>query len=210
MKVQVVILCGGEGTRVQHITGDTPKCIYPINGRPFMLYQLEHLKKYSDKIDSYIISCSDKYEKVYKALLNFNSNIYWNIENKPFGTLVGLTSAADFIHTDWVVVLNGDTFCPVDLDKLLENPKAAITVLCHGNENSGVWLIKAGLLRYMWHMLEQNIDLWNETIVREVALAPLELRLFKARYSINYVQGPSFIDMGTPTGIEQAEKELCP
>ena len=39
----VIILVGGLGTRVSHISGELPKCMIPINEKPFLLIQLELL-----------------------------------------------------------------------------------------------------------------------------------------------------------------------
>ena len=41
--MQCVILAGGLGTRLRPLTERTPKCLLPINGRPFLEYQLEML-----------------------------------------------------------------------------------------------------------------------------------------------------------------------
>jgi NDP-sugar pyrophosphorylase family protein len=42
--LQCVILAGGLGTRVRHLTGDLPKALLPINGAPFTGLQLQHLR----------------------------------------------------------------------------------------------------------------------------------------------------------------------
>ena len=41
--MQVVILAGGLGTRLRPLTERIPKCLAPVNGRPFLEYQLEML-----------------------------------------------------------------------------------------------------------------------------------------------------------------------
>jgi len=44
MTLPVVILAGGEGTRVAHLTSEeTPKAMLPLNDRPFIDYQLANL-----------------------------------------------------------------------------------------------------------------------------------------------------------------------
>ena len=43
--LQAVILAGGRGTRLGSITDDIPKPLVPINGRPFLGYLLEQLRK---------------------------------------------------------------------------------------------------------------------------------------------------------------------
>lgn len=42
--MQAVILAGGLGTRMRPFTEKTPKCLLPVNGHPFIDYQLELLK----------------------------------------------------------------------------------------------------------------------------------------------------------------------
>ena len=40
----IAVLCGGFGTRLYPVTKYLPKSLYPINGKPFIDYQLERLK----------------------------------------------------------------------------------------------------------------------------------------------------------------------
>lgn len=41
--MQMVILAGGLGMRLRLLTERVPKCLIPVNGRPFLEYQLEML-----------------------------------------------------------------------------------------------------------------------------------------------------------------------
>ena len=41
--MQMVILAGGLGTRLRPLTQRLPKCLVPVNGKPFLEYQLEML-----------------------------------------------------------------------------------------------------------------------------------------------------------------------
>ncbi len=43
--LQCVILAGGLGTRVRHLTGDRPKALIPVNGEPFASHQLHWLAR---------------------------------------------------------------------------------------------------------------------------------------------------------------------
>lgn len=43
INLQCVILAGGLGTRVRHLTGDRPKALIPVNGEPFAGLQLRWL-----------------------------------------------------------------------------------------------------------------------------------------------------------------------
>lgn len=43
--MQAIILCGGLGTRLRTVVSDVPKTMAPINGKPFMMLQVEKLIK---------------------------------------------------------------------------------------------------------------------------------------------------------------------
>ena len=40
----VLVLCGGKGTRLKGVTGEAPKALAPVAGRPFLDFLLEYLK----------------------------------------------------------------------------------------------------------------------------------------------------------------------
>ncbi|MBK7816227.1 MAG: NTP transferase domain-containing protein [Sphingobacteriaceae bacterium] len=56
-----IILAGGFGTRLQTVVNDVPKPMAPINGIPFLSYQLNYLKHYG--IDTVILSVGYLHEK---------------------------------------------------------------------------------------------------------------------------------------------------
>jgi len=39
----VIFLAGGAGTRLQSVTGSTPKCLAPVDGQPFLYHLLQRL-----------------------------------------------------------------------------------------------------------------------------------------------------------------------
>ena len=43
--MQALILAGGKGTRLRPLTVYTPKPIVPICNRPFLLYQIDTLRR---------------------------------------------------------------------------------------------------------------------------------------------------------------------
>lgn len=43
--MQMVVLAGGLGTRLRPLTDRMPKSLIPVNGRPFLEYQLELFKR---------------------------------------------------------------------------------------------------------------------------------------------------------------------
>ena len=66
----IVILCGGLGTRVQHITLNKPKLLIDINGKPFFYHTLKILKKNKIKNIFLLTQHKDKYIKNYIKNIN--------------------------------------------------------------------------------------------------------------------------------------------
>ena len=46
--MEVIILAGGLGTRLRSEIKNIPKCMAPVNGKPFLWYLLKDLEKYSE------------------------------------------------------------------------------------------------------------------------------------------------------------------
>ena len=45
--MEVIILAGGLGTRLRSVVQEVPKCMAPVQGRPFLAYLLDWLQMYS-------------------------------------------------------------------------------------------------------------------------------------------------------------------
>ena len=43
--MQALLLCAGLGTRLQHLTANTPKALVQVNGKPLLAWNLEKLKR---------------------------------------------------------------------------------------------------------------------------------------------------------------------
>lgn len=118
--MQAVILAGGKGTRLRPLTVYTPKPIVPVMNRPFLLYQIDILRKAG--ITDITLSLSyqpDKIEHVLGDGSDFGVNLRFITEPTPLGTGGAYRFAADEIR-ETTVVLNGDVLTDIDLAKLLE------------------------------------------------------------------------------------------
>ena len=45
----LILLVGGKGSRLQHLTKTTPKCLIKVNNKPFLHYLLKQYEKYGIK-----------------------------------------------------------------------------------------------------------------------------------------------------------------
>ena len=115
-----IILAGGFGTRLQTVVSDLPKPMAPINGEPFLNYQLNYLKHYG--IKKVILSVGYLAEKIqahYKS--NFNGiEIEYVVETSPLGTGGGIRLGLKSCKDDYALVLNGDSFFDVDLHEFFK------------------------------------------------------------------------------------------
>src|ERR1700722_15083615 len=105
-----VILSGGFGMRLRGIIGETAKPMAPINGRPFLELLLRQLKRHG--FSRVILSVGYKQETI-REYFGDRSNgleLVYSVETAPLGTGGGIRQAVDFIHTDSVLVMNGDSY----------------------------------------------------------------------------------------------------
>ncbi|EAK4444401.1 D-glycero-D-manno-heptose 1-phosphate guanosyltransferase, partial [Campylobacter jejuni] len=118
--MQAIVLAGGLGTRLKSVVQDLPKPMAPINGKPFLAFVLEYLKKQG--ITEVILSVSYKYELIQECFKDeFDGmKIRYNIEKELLGTGGAIKDALKFIQNQ-AYVLNGDTIFDIDLKKIVLN-----------------------------------------------------------------------------------------
>lgn len=115
MQKNAIILAGGFGTRLQTIVSDLPKPMAPVNGEPFLNYQLRYLKHFG--IKKVILSVGHLAEKIqdhYGTFFN-GLEISYAIETTPLGTGGGIRLALEHCTDKDPLVLNGDSFFDIDL-----------------------------------------------------------------------------------------------
>lgn len=131
--MQALILAGGKGTRLRPLTMHTPKPIVPIANQPFLLYQLELLKRAD--VRDVILSLSYQPQKIEDKLgdgTDFNVRVSYAVEASPLGTAGAYRNAASLI-SETTVVFNGDVLTDIDMNEVIrfhrEHQAAATIVL---------------------------------------------------------------------------------
>jgi len=114
--MEVIILAGGQGTRLRSVVQDIPKCLAPVAGRPFLGYMLDYLSAYS--VDHVVFSVGYLKEQVmsYVQAHSWPFSYDFAVEDTPLGTGGGIRLALEKCHGERVFVFNGDTFFPLPLD----------------------------------------------------------------------------------------------
>lgn len=112
------ILAGGLGTRLRSAVADRPKVLAEVQGRPFLAYLLEQLEAAGVRE---AVLCTgylgqrirDLFGDTYQGL-----RLVYSQEGSPLGTGGALRSALDLLRSDTLLVMNGDSYCEVDLRPL--------------------------------------------------------------------------------------------
>jgi len=119
MGIQVVILAGGLGTRLGHLTENRPKSLVEILGKPFLSYQLELLQA-GGIID--IVLCTghlgSQIQETFGDGSKYGVRIRYSPEEKPLGTAGALKNAESLLK-DTFFVMYGDSYLFLDFPKLM-------------------------------------------------------------------------------------------
>ena len=130
--MQALILAGGKGTRLRPLTMHTPKPIVPIANKPFLLYQLELLKRADVK--DVILSLSYQPQKIEDKIgdgTDYNVRVSYAVEASPLGTAGAYRNAASMI-SETTVVFNGDVLTDIDMNEVIRRHRerqAAATIV---------------------------------------------------------------------------------
>lgn len=118
--MQAVILVGGLGKRLRKIINTKPKPLAPINGTPFLEYQIKFLKFYGI---TDILLCTGymayQITEHFGDGRNFGVSIKYSFEREPFGTGGAIKNAQKLLDEQFLL-LNGDSLFLVDIDSMLE------------------------------------------------------------------------------------------
>ncbi len=116
----LLVLCGGLGTRLRQAVSDRPKALAAIGDRPFLDFLLEHFVHHGiariilctgylgDYIDRHYADTRHVYELVIAR------------EPSPMGTAGAVKQVERLIRSDPFMVVNGDSLIDVDPNELLE------------------------------------------------------------------------------------------
>ncbi len=225
--VTAAILAGGLGTRLRSVVADRPKVLAEIRGRPFLLYLLDQLVAAGIR---YVVLCTGYLGEQVWAMFgdSYGSlRLAYSQEPSPLGTAGALQLALPLFKSDSVLVINGDSYCEVNLKTfwawhcaqgadatllLTEVPDTARYGRVHvdadgavvsfnekGGENSPGW-ISAGI-----YLLKRHLFL----TIPESGAVSLEREMFHAWIGqglYGYQSKGRFLDIGTPEAYAAAEQ----
>ena len=116
--MEAIVLAGGLGTRLSQVIKSIPKPMAPIAGRPFLSYLLDYLVE--QNITKVIIAVCHKKEFIMSFFGSFyrGIEISYSIEEAPLFTGGAVKQALTLCNDERVFVLNGDSYFPINLNKM--------------------------------------------------------------------------------------------
>ena len=130
--MKAVIMAGGEGRRLKSITGERPKPMVPLLGRPMMEHILLLLKKHGfDEVCAAVKYRAEDIMRYFGDGSALGVRLEYRVEREALGTAGGVKNCADFCGSDDFLVISGDAACSFDLLQLYrqhQSSGAAVTV----------------------------------------------------------------------------------
>ncbi|MGP0591329.1 nucleotidyltransferase family protein [Nitrospira sp. T9] len=225
---KAIVLAGGRGERLQPVVPDLPKPMAPVRGRPFLEFILDRLVDAG--LTEVTISVGYKAEVIeehfgqaYRSL-----PIRYSRESYPLGTGGAMALALKGDESSPALVLNADTLVDIDYQALMawyaQTPTQVAIVLRHvpdvsrygavvllgervqefqekgqegpGLVNAGVYLVKPEI----FSQYGRGEHFSFEADILQPYCRELQPRAF--------VTTGYFIDIGTPSDYERAQREV--
>lgn len=118
--MEAIVLAGGLGTRLKSVSGDVPKPLVDVCGKPFLFHVLDNLA--AQGFTRAILAVSYRAD-IFSEVLGEEYRgmaIAYSIEPEPLGTGGAVAQALELAREQSVFVLNGDTFAEFSASKMLK------------------------------------------------------------------------------------------
>ncbi len=227
--IDVIILCGGKGSRLQKVVSDRPKPMAKINESPFLEILIDYFSGFGFKR---FILCtgymSETIERYYTDQRD-DLQIVISKEDKPLGTGGAIKNAEKNILSEHFIVANGDSFCQVDLSEMLDlhfQRQALMTMALveseAANDAGAVRMDESGHITDFQEKIESEgkcyinagIYLFQKNVLSGIKggqKCSLEYEVFPELITADcfgYISNQKLIDIGTPQRLEKARKHF--
>jgi NDP-sugar pyrophosphorylase family protein len=231
-RTDVVVLCGGSGTRLRSAIADAPKGMVDIAGRPFLELLLRQLRRYG--FDRAILAVGYRKDIIQSHFGDraFGLRLSYSPELYPLGTAGALRNAADLLESENALIMNGDSYTDVDLGEFVvkhNEVKADVSVVVVAADERGdggsvmldeignltKFAEKEGLIRAAY--INAGIYMMSHKMIAaippgvEVSLERevLPRWLRERKYVRGFVCQGGCIDIGTPERYQSARNTLA-
>lgn len=228
--VDVLILCGGLGSRLHPILPDRPKGLALVGGKPLLDILVEDL--ISQGFRRVIFCVGHMKEQIIGRYETRNDAEYlFSQEDFPLGTGGAVRNALPLIRSDPFLVMNGDSLCRVEFRKfcLFHHAKAAMAsfVLTQVDERYDGGVVCLDESQKVSFFMEKSKSkdqygcfmnagiylLQQKSVASQHMSSPFSLEydvfptLVNTKPCFGFVVGSQLIDIGTPERYRKANED---
>ncbi len=223
--VDVILLCGGMGTRLRSAVSDRPKPMAAVGKRPFLDGLIEQFKSFGARRFILCTGYMSEFIEDYYSRGGFEVEVLISKEHEPLGTGGAVKNAGSLITSRNFIVANGDSFCDVDLEGLygehLRNRAAATITLTRPDGRVDVGTVSIDGSGRILNFAEKEatggelfvnagVYVFNEDVLslippeKKVSLENDVFPSLDKNIFHGYVSQASLLDIGTPERLKKA------
>lgn len=159
--MKAIILAAGEGTRLRPFTVSEPKVMIPVANKPIIEYVVDSLV--ANRITDILIVVGYKKERImsyFEDGKDFGAKIIYVTESKQLGTAHALSTAKDYISSDFIVLPGDNIIEPKTVyDLLKEHMKnSALIVESEVPSKYGVVVLSGNIIKNIIEKPEEKIS----------------------------------------------------
>ncbi len=226
--MQVAILAGGRATRLGDLTGNRPKSMVTVGGRPFLEYQLELLRKAG--IRNMVLCIGHMGEQIERYFGNgrkYGVNIKYSLEDKFLGT-AGALKKAEALLNDVFFTMYGDSYLFLDFPAAMryfksQNKLALMTVYKNYDQyDRSNTVIEGNLVKKFSKKektgdmvyIEYGANIFSKEALKMVpenqfdSLDALFPRLIEMEELLAFEVKERFYEVGSPQGLKEFEEYI--
>ena len=226
----IVILCGGLGTRLRPVIGERQKVTAEVGPKPFLVVLINYIRRFG--FSHFVLCTGFAKEEVYNAIQEQYGNekqvsLEFSDEKISLGTGGAIKKALPLIKSDPFIVVNGDTFSDIDFFSLFDfhdRMKSSLSiVLARSTREDGGNIIVDKNSRVTSFQEKQNkptlgyinagVYMVSKNVVPSMPAAEtfsLEHDFFpeivKTERCFGYIHKGEMLDIGTPERYAYAEE----
>jgi NDP-sugar pyrophosphorylase family protein len=229
--VTAAVLAGGLGTRLRSVVADRPKVLAPVAGQPFLAHLLDQLGRVGVRETGLLVGYGAGQVREAFGDTHSGMRLEYSTETEPLGTGGAVRLALPHLRTDTVLLLNGDSYCDLDLAAFLrfhrERGASASLALTHVENASRFGRVVTGPGDRVERFEEKNptpapgwinagVYLLARPLIEAIPsgrAVSLERDLMPAWVAAGAVfgfpGGGRFIDIGVPESFAAAQEFFC-
>jgi NDP-sugar pyrophosphorylase family protein len=220
----LAILAGGFGKRISKISGNLPKSLVQILGRPFIAWQLELFK--AKGVSEVVLCLSHKGEVIEQYLTSqsfFGLNMKFSYDGESqLGTGGAIINALEKLGDNFMVAY-GDSYLPTDINTIegifFSQHKPALMAVrqnTNGHEKSNVLFENGNLIRYSkgsyrmdmkyidYGLSIFNVSAFNERkLVHNLDLSSIQEELSRENKVVGHEVFEKYYEVGSESGINE-------